>query len=97
MAAGRRIRASALASEAPANFGATWEEMARMSWKTLRSYLGLPGNPVTFTDHYRLSDAPFGQPTPRDPDHPAAAAAKLDRTSRKKLRLRRNMPTVSRI
>ena len=23
-----------LASEAPANFGATWEEMARMSWKT---------------------------------------------------------------
>jgi glycine/D-amino acid oxidase-like deaminating enzyme len=59
-----------LAAEAPSNFGATWEEMARMSWKTLRSYLGLPGNPVTFTDHYRLSDLPFGEPTPRDPDIP---------------------------
>jgi glycine/D-amino acid oxidase-like deaminating enzyme len=60
----------ALAAEAPANFGATWEEMARMSWKTLRSYLGLPGNPVTFTDHYRLSDTPFGQPVPPDPGIP---------------------------
>jgi FAD dependent oxidoreductase len=59
-----------LAAEAPANFGATWEEMARMSWKTLRSYLGLPGNPVTFTDHYRLSDTPFGQPVPPDPGIP---------------------------
>ncbi|HUE65262.1 MAG TPA: FAD-dependent oxidoreductase [Rhizomicrobium sp.] len=59
-----------LAAEAPANFGATWEEMARMSWKTLRSYLGLPGNPVTFTDHYRLSDTPFGQPVPPDPSIP---------------------------
>ena len=54
-----------LATEAPANFGATWEEMARMSWKTLRSYLGLPGNPVTFTDHYRLSVTPFAAPSPR--------------------------------
>src|SRR6201995_1027094 len=43
-----------LAAEAPANFGDTWEEMARRSWKTLRPYLGLPGSPVTFTDHYRL-------------------------------------------
>src|SRR5579863_813475 len=59
-----------LASEAPANFGATWEEMARMSWKTLRSFLGLPGNPVTFTDHCRLSDTPFGQPVPPDPGIP---------------------------
>ena len=59
-----------LTSEAPANFGATWEQMARMSWKTLRSYLGLPGNPVTFTDHYRLSDTPFGQAAPPDPSIP---------------------------
>jgi hypothetical protein len=60
----------ALAAEAPANFGAVWEEMARMSWKTLRSYLGLPGNPVAFTDQYRLSDTPFGTEPPRDPSIP---------------------------
>ena len=60
----------ALAAEAPANFGAVWEEMARMSWKTLRSYLGLPGNPVAFTDQYRLSDTPFGEKQPRDPAIP---------------------------
>jgi hypothetical protein len=56
----------ALAAEAPANFGDTWEEMARTSWKTLRSYLGLPGNPVAFTDHYYLTDAPRGTPQPVD-------------------------------
>jgi glycine/D-amino acid oxidase-like deaminating enzyme len=60
----------ALAAEAPANFGETWEKMARMSWKNLRPYLGRPGNPVAFTDHYRLSDTPFGQPTPVDPNLP---------------------------
>ncbi len=60
----------ALAAEAPANFGDTWEKMARMSWKNLRPYLGRPGNPVAFTDHYRLSDTPFGQPTPVDPNLP---------------------------
>ena len=60
----------ALTAEAPANFGDTWEQMARMSWKTLRSYLGLPGNPVAFTDQYYLSDTPFGQEAPRDPSIP---------------------------
>ena len=60
----------ALAAEAPANFGAVWEEMARMSWKTLRSYLGLPGNPVAFTDQYRLSDTPLGERQPPDPAIP---------------------------
>ena len=60
----------ALAAEAPANFGDTWEKMARMSWKNLRPYLGRPGSPVAFTDHYRLSDTPFGQPGPIDPNLP---------------------------
>jgi hypothetical protein len=59
-----------LAAEAPANFGETWERMARMSWKSLRPYLGLRGNPVTFTDHYRMSDTPFGEPVPVDPNLP---------------------------
>jgi len=60
----------ALAAEAPANFGATWEQMARTSWKNLRPYLGRAGNPVSFTEHYRLSDVPPGTPTPIDPNLP---------------------------
>ena len=62
----------ALTSAAPANFGETWEQMARMSWKTLRTYLGLPGDPVAFSDHYGLSDAPrvVGQQRPPDPNAP---------------------------
>jgi hypothetical protein len=60
----------ALVSEAPANFGDTWERMARMSWKNLRPYIGMAGNPVTFADHYFLSDTPPGQPAPLDPNLP---------------------------
>ncbi|WP_068083039.1 FAD-dependent oxidoreductase [Novosphingobium rosa] len=51
-----RIALTAPAGEA---FGALWERMARFSWKSFRSYLGLPGNPVDFADNYRLSDEPF--------------------------------------
>jgi len=46
----------ALASAAGPAFGALWEEMARTSWKTYRSYLGLPGNPIEFKDRYALYD-----------------------------------------
>jgi hypothetical protein len=49
----------ALAAAAGPAFGVLWEQMARMSWKTFRSYLGLAGNPVEFIDQYRLSDTPF--------------------------------------
>ena len=77
MAAGRRIAIS-LASEAPAEFRRIWEQMARISWKNLRPYLGLPGNPVAFADHYGLSDTPFGQPPPPDPA-PAAAGGPASR------------------
>ncbi len=56
----------ALTSEAPANFGQTWEIMARSSWKTLRQYIGIAGNPVAFSDHYYLTDAPRGTPQPVD-------------------------------
>jgi FAD dependent oxidoreductase len=48
-----------LTEAAGPGFGALWEQMARTSWKTYRSLLGLPGNPVTFCDQYRLSDTPF--------------------------------------
>jgi glycine/D-amino acid oxidase-like deaminating enzyme len=36
--------------------GDVWEQMARTSFKTYRRYLGLPGNPVEWTDRYFLSD-----------------------------------------
>jgi glycine/D-amino acid oxidase-like deaminating enzyme len=50
----------ALADSAPADFGDLWEEMARTAFKTHRDYLGLPGDPVEWTDFYSVSgdDAP---------------------------------------
>ncbi|HEY2177067.1 MAG TPA: FAD-binding oxidoreductase [Caulobacteraceae bacterium] len=46
----------ALEAAAPPGFGDTWEEMARISFKTYRRYIGLPGSPVEFSDRYLLSD-----------------------------------------
>src|SRR5471032_3673337 len=46
----------ALASAVTPGFPALWEEMARISFKTYRQYLGLPGSPVEWTDRYLLSD-----------------------------------------
>ena len=40
-------------------FAALWEQMARTSWKTYRSYIGLPGRPIDFCDQYQLSDTPI--------------------------------------
>ena len=54
----------ALASEAPANLGDIWEQMARISLKTYRFYTGLAGNPVAWCDHYDLSDLPFDATPP---------------------------------
>jgi D-amino-acid oxidase len=48
----------ALANVAGPQFGDLWEQMARTSFKTYRRYLGLPGNPVEWTDRYFLSDIP---------------------------------------
>lgn len=61
----------ALTKPAGDSFPALWEQMARYSWKTYRDYLGLPGNPIDFRDHYILSDHPFGEHTAPPPD-PAA-------------------------
>ena len=49
----------ALADVAGPAFAETWEQMARTSFKIYRQYLGLPGNPVQWTDRYSLSDTPF--------------------------------------
>jgi glycine/D-amino acid oxidase-like deaminating enzyme len=46
----------ALREPAGPQFAVLWEEMARTSWKTYRSFLGLPGNPVEWADRYNLSD-----------------------------------------
>ncbi|HMJ60570.1 MAG TPA: hypothetical protein VK493_02365, partial [Bryobacteraceae bacterium] len=39
-------------------FAGLWEEMARTSFATYQSYLGIAGNPVEWTDRYLLSDDP---------------------------------------
>ena len=41
-------------------FADRWEEMARLSFKRYRRYLGLPGTPVEWSDRYILSDDPPG-------------------------------------
>lgn len=46
----------AMTKDAAPGFAQTWERMARISWKTYRDYLGLPGNPIEFRDRYMLSD-----------------------------------------
>jgi glycine/D-amino acid oxidase-like deaminating enzyme len=59
----------ALASAAGPKFGDLWEEMARTSFKHYRRYLGLPGNPVEWTDRYYLSD-PAAAAEPAEPPGP---------------------------
>jgi glycine/D-amino acid oxidase-like deaminating enzyme len=39
-------------------FKELWRNMARQSFDTYQSYLGLPGNPVEFIDRYVVSDDP---------------------------------------
>ncbi|MGZ5178959.1 MAG: FAD-dependent oxidoreductase [Ramlibacter sp.] len=57
-------------------FAQRWEAMARSSFKTYQSLLGLPGDPVHWHDAYALSDVPFDQPSPapggraEEPDYP---------------------------
>ncbi len=57
----------ALANVAGPGFGALWEEMARISFRTYRQYLGLPGSPVEWTDRYSLSDGPYPRAQPSSP------------------------------
>jgi glycine/D-amino acid oxidase-like deaminating enzyme len=46
----------ALADKADPGFPALWEQMARTSWAMYQSYLGMPGDPIEFTDRYKLDD-----------------------------------------
>ena len=47
----------ALTSAAAPEFGTQWEAMARTSFAMYQSYLGMPGNPIEWTDSYILSDS----------------------------------------
>jgi len=55
----------ALESKAAANFPALWERMARTSFKTYRTYLGLPGAPVEFSDRYIIHAHPDPDGAPK--------------------------------
>jgi hypothetical protein len=57
----------ALTKAVAPDFPALWETMARTSFKTYRNYLGLPGEPVTFTDWYSPSDNARDNPHYPDP------------------------------
>jgi glycine/D-amino acid oxidase-like deaminating enzyme len=58
----------ALADKVSPDFPALWEEMARTSFKTFRSYLGLPGNPVAWIDRYVVTDPGNRRIDPDPPD-----------------------------
>lgn len=62
-------------------FGQRWEQMARSSFKTYQSLLGLAENAVEWRDGYFLSDIPFDQPLDiedGEPDYPDLHARLAD-------------------
>ena len=69
----------ALAEPAGPGFGDLWEQMARISWKAFRSYVGLPGDPVDFADQYAVSETPIKRREREavDPARPTYASAGL--------------------
>jgi glycine/D-amino acid oxidase-like deaminating enzyme len=60
-----------LESYATAEFKRLWEAMARDSYRTYQTLLGLPGDPVEFFDNYFVSDGPTAAKR-----HPAEAAGR---------------------
>jgi len=46
----------ALEKDAPVGFAERWEQMTRASFSMFQNYLGMPGDPVEWTDRYGLSD-----------------------------------------
>ena len=71
----------ALADAVAPGFPALWEQMARTSFKTYRSYLGLPGDPVEWIDYYLLADGPAGSVPEPPPSGGLAFASYRDRIS----------------
>ena len=52
----------ALTNAVSPQFPAQWEEMTRISFKRFRRYLGLPGNPIEWSDRYFIPDPPASTP-----------------------------------
>jgi D-amino-acid oxidase len=51
------------------DFPALWEDMARQSYATYQTYVGLPGEPVSWSDRYiLLDDTVPAQASPSQPD-----------------------------
>lgn len=80
-------------------FQRQWEEMARYSFRTFQSLLGLAGEPVEWRDGYVLSDVPFDQPLPEglaselsEPDYPDLEALLSDIRPRSQLLSRDQHP-----
>ncbi|KAK0331824.1 hypothetical protein LTR94_027377, partial [Friedmanniomyces endolithicus] len=58
------------------DFPVLWEQMARETYLTHQTYLGLPGDPVSFSDRYFLSDA--DEPPKARLDLPVRTAPGID-------------------
>jgi glycine/D-amino acid oxidase-like deaminating enzyme len=70
----------ALTSAIAPVFGDLWEEMARISFKRYRRYLGLPGTPVEWRDSYVLGDdLPPAGPEAAPANPPLEFASFMDR------------------
>ena len=65
----------AAADSVPPTFPVQWEEMARTSYATYQSYIGLPGEPVAMSERYVLADDTMQ--TLRPAPEPAAAAEEI--------------------
>lgn len=57
----------ALEEHATPEFKKAWAQMARQTYETFQSFLGIAGTPVEFIDSYSLSDDPGPRPR-RDPE-----------------------------
>jgi glycine/D-amino acid oxidase-like deaminating enzyme len=68
-----------LEERATPEFKQLWAGMARQSFQTYQSLLGLPGNPVEFIDNYFVSDEPAGMRRSEPSNDPRPKFANLQR------------------
>jgi glycine/D-amino acid oxidase-like deaminating enzyme len=68
-----------LEESATPDFKQLWAGMARKSFQTYQSLLGLPGNPVEFIDNYYASDEPRSMSRRETPSDPRPKFASLQR------------------
>jgi glycine/D-amino acid oxidase-like deaminating enzyme len=68
-----------LEENATPSFNRLWEEMARESFQTYQTLLGLPGNPVEYIDTYAISDSADRNSNARAPTDNRPPFAELQR------------------